>query len=173
MAVRAIYPHSLLITGDAIPRACAYHLHTARTWKIDDRAHWTDMLRGDNPDPYDCISVHVYPLYDHAYFPEKVRLRELLHVCNEAAQSAGKPLFLGEFGASRELGEEMERAFFLAFLGAIEDLEIPLAAAWVYDFPHQKATYSVTETNERAYMLDALREANRKIRQALVKMPQE
>lgn len=162
-AVRAIDPHRLLGTGDAIPRSSAYHLKTSGEWTADTRAEWTDMLRRDNLDPFGCISIHAYPLYDRTYFPEKADLHELLRVCNNTAQAAGKPLFLGEFGASHELDETEERKFFQTFLDAIEELNIPLAAAWVYDFPQQKLTYSITATNKRAYMLEALRDANQRI----------
>jgi hypothetical protein len=159
-AVRAIDPHRLLITGDALPRACAHHLQTERVWEKDTRQQWTHMLLRSSPDPFDCVSVHVYPRRDGEYFPEQVSLRTLIGVCRDTAATVSKPLFVGEFGACRQLGAEQARARFHELLDAIVELEIPLAALWVYDLPHQDKTCNVTSDNDHAYMLDALRAAN-------------
>jgi cellulase (glycosyl hydrolase family 5) len=159
-AVRALDPHRLLITGDALPRACAHHLQTERAWKKDTRRQWTRMLLRSSPDRFGCVSIHVYPQRDGEYFPEQVGLRTLLGVCHDAAATAGKPLFVGEFGACRELGQEQARARLDELLDALLQLKIPLAALWVYDLPHQDKTCNVTADNDRAYMLDALRAAN-------------
>jgi len=165
-AVRAIDPHRLLLTGDALPRSCSYHLHTERAWKKDTREQFTSMLLRDNPDPFDGVSVHVYPLREGEFFPEKVGVGELIRVCRDAAAGASKPLFVGEFGASREKGSERERADFLKLLNAIVELKVPLAAVWVYDLPHQDKTWNITAENDRAYMLDAVKDANQAITQA-------
>jgi len=41
---------------------------------------------------------------------------------------------------------------------------VPLAALWVYDFSGQDADWNVTATNGRAYQLEAVAEANARLR---------
>ncbi len=41
---------------------------------------------------------------------------------------------------------------------------MPLAALWVYDFSGQDADWNVTATNGRAYQLEAVAEANARLR---------
>jgi hypothetical protein len=48
----------------------------------------------------------------------------------------------------------------------MEKAEVPLAALWVYDFPGQNDTWNVTATNDRTYQLQAIAEANARIRHA-------
>ncbi len=39
-----------------------------------------------------------------------------------------------------------------------------MVALWNFDFEHPgQVLYNITETNHRAYMLDALKDANRKL----------
>ena len=85
--VRKHDPHRMISTGNSIPRPSAWHQMHEGTWTKDSPEQFAEMLRGDNPDPVDTISVHVY---DDA----ADRLAEAL----KAAKRAGKPLFVGEFG---------------------------------------------------------------------------
>ncbi len=57
------------------------------------------------------------------------------------------------------------RRRFERILSAIEKADVPLAALWVYDFKGQGKTWNVTSDNPRAWQLDALAEANRRIRE--------
>ena len=42
--------------------------------------------------------------------------------------------------------------------------EVPLSALWNFDFKHVDQTlFNITEDNHRAYMLDALQQANREL----------
>jgi endo-1,4-beta-mannosidase len=161
--VRQIDPYRVLVTGDALPRCCAYHLHTKRAWDHDTPAQWAAMLLRDNPDPFDTLSIHIYPLNDREYFEPRASLPDLLRVCQDVATAAGKPLFVGEFGASRELGADRARHYVAGMLDAIVDLRIPLAALWVYDLPSQDDSYNVTPGNDRAWMLDAIGQTNRRM----------
>lgn len=163
-AVRRIDAHRLLITGDSIPRPFAYHLMTGQKWERDTPAQTAAMLLRDNADPYDGLSIHLYPNRDHEFFEPPAPLRELLRMCHETGIAAGKPLFVGEFGASDEMGPEQVRVYVRQMLETIVELRIPLAALWVYDLPQQDGTYNVTAENHRSWMLDAVAEANRRMR---------
>jgi hypothetical protein len=58
-------------------------------------------------------------------------------------------------------------------LSVIEKQQVPLTALWVYDFPWQGQGHdpycNVTASNARAYQLQAIAEANARIRAALAK----
>ena len=161
--VRRLDPHRLLITGDSIPRPYAYHLMEAPRWTRDTPEQTKAMLLRDNADPYDTISIHYYPTKDHEFFDPPASLHDLLRLCQETAAGAGKPLFVGEFGASEEIGPDKVRDRVTAILNSIVELHVPLAALWVFDLPMQDGSYNVTTQNNRAWMLDAIGEADRRL----------
>ncbi|HSW46801.1 MAG TPA: cellulase family glycosylhydrolase [Phycisphaerae bacterium] len=161
--VRTIDPDRLLVTGDSLPRRSAYHLMTRRNWERDTQAQFAAMLLRDNPDPYDTLSGHLYPQEDREFFPERASLKELLSVCQDVATASGKPFFLGEFGDTRERGLDKSAEAIRELLDAVVSLRIPLSAVWVYDLSLQKDTYSITADNEGAWVLDAIRQANRRL----------
>jgi hypothetical protein len=55
---------------------------------------------------------------------------------------------------------------FSTTVSVIENGQVPLAALWVYDHGGQDE-WSVSATNARAYQLEALAEANERIRAAM------
>ena len=75
-------------------------------------------------------------------------------VMMDAARQSGKPLFIGEFGY--EHGQDG----FAELLNVIRKSRVPLSALWVFDLRQQENNWSVTISNERAYMLRAISEAN-------------
>ena len=80
---------------------------------------------------------------------------------------AGKPLFIGEFGpAPKEKALEEEQRQFELVLDLLVTHEVPLSALWNFDFENPgQVLYNITERKPttRAYMLDALQKANRKM----------
>lgn len=142
--VRKYDKSRVIFSGNSIPRTSAWHQKAERSWKKDSPAQFQEMLRADNPDPLDTLTVHAYEDDDFARLPDAAR----------AAQAARKPLFVGEFGVSGPRTPESERRF-AAQLAALRQNRVPLAALWVYDFKHQPEL-SVTATNERAWQLKAL-----------------
>jgi hypothetical protein len=46
---------------------------------------------------------------------------------------------------------------------ALLDNEVPLCALWVFDFSTFDGTWNVTQSNSRAYQLEAIAAANRKL----------
>jgi hypothetical protein len=93
-----------------------------------------------------------------------------IHEAAAAAARARKPLFVGEFGAPGP-AEKSEKEF-RSLLSTIEEALVPLAALWVYDFKGQDASWNVTATNERAYQLQAISEANARLRADLARRTQ-
>ncbi len=79
----------------------------------------------------------------------------------ELARKLNKPIFIGEFGAPGETPEAATTCRRL--MEAIIDHDIPLAALWVFDYPRQQ-DFNVTVDNARAWQLELITEANRRLR---------
>ena len=167
-AVRQHDPHRLITTGNSIPRPTAHHQRTELQWATDTRDEFIAMLIDSNPDPMGLISIHLYPGGKEKRFEQNhTTYAQILDACHTAALRAGKCLFVGEFGAGDVEGgggPDRVRRENLSLLNAIERSRVPLAALWVFDFAHQGDSFSVTPTNDRKYLLDALEGANERIR---------
>ncbi|MEN8254897.1 MAG: cellulase family glycosylhydrolase [Verrucomicrobiota bacterium] len=166
--VRSIDPTRPVFSGDVMPRPFAYHNWSEASWGTDSREEWSEIFRKDNA-AMDTLSAHLY-YYEQAeesrdagfmeYGPE-----EQLPFLMEIARASGKPLFIGEFGpAPKEKTREEERRQFEFLLNLIVENEVPVSALWNFDFEHiNQVHFNIVESNHRAYMLDALRDANRKM----------
>jgi hypothetical protein len=164
--VRIHDPYRFISSGNSRLRPSAWHQWKQKSWTQDDEAQYAERLMLDNPDPVNVLSLHVYEAVEKR-FARTVGVSEFLRVTTEAARRAGKPVFVGEFGAQRvKPGEsdEVLRERFGRILGAIEENRVPIAALWVFDFTGQRTTWNVTASNARAWQLDAIAEANRRIR---------
>ena len=163
--VRAIDPHRAIFSGNSIPRPYAYHNWTENSWTRDTPEQYTQMLLRDNPDPIDTLTIHLYARKQKEYFADQqAGLADIVRVSMAAATGAGKPLFIGEFGAGRDQWEaDGERARVEELIGIIESQRVPLAAVWVFDLRHQEGTHNITPDNERAYILDLVAQANTRI----------
>lgn len=152
-------------SGASLPRPAAEHLRTEKVWTQDSRDEFKRNLISIHPAPMDLVSVHMYP-FDKKRFDETVTYEGILRQCMAACASAGMALFVGEFGASTgdSAGDEQAKAEFVEMVSAIEAAAVPLAAVWVFDFPHQDTTCNITRTNKRAYMLDIISKANSRLR---------
>ncbi len=169
--VRKHDPHRMIGTGHSIPRPAAYHLRTEGTWDRDSVDQFKQELLVQNPDPYDSISIHLYPhVFEDRYFDqEHTTFEDVLLPIIEVARETGKTIFVGEFGAhdderaTREEAREHNEMLFEVLL----ELEIPLANYWVYDFEQQEHFINVTSDNHRSYVLDMLRDANEILRERM------
>jgi len=149
-AVRKHDPDRLIFTGDSFPRLSAWHQEKEGSWKHDSMEQFAEMLTRANPDPISGISLHAYEYDD-----------QRLDVAMAVARKLNKPVFVGEFGAQHETPEQIAKCRRL--LKTIIDHEIPLAALWVFDHA-QQADFNVTADNGRAWQLDMVAEANRKLK---------
>jgi len=160
---RSLDPDRLLVTGNALPRASAYHNTHEKSWKPDSPAQFENILLRDNPDPFNTLCVHVYPREKEKeiYPGGATNLPALVATLQSLARKAQKPLFIGEFGAPSTMSPTEESARFEELVTAIESNAVPLSAVWVFDHAHQDKEWNVTFTNRRAYMLHRIGAVNR------------
>ncbi len=164
--VRRLDKDRILISGNSMPRPSAWHQKKEHSWTQDSEEQYAEMLTGDSPDPMNTLCVHLYGAAEKR-FNRTVTPEERLRVSMAIAAKARKPLFVGEFGAGEELGHDQARKDFEQMLSALEKTRVPLAALWVFDFAGQDGTWNVTAANSRSYQLDAIAEANQRIRKGL------
>ena len=163
--VRKFDPTRVIFSGNSIPRASAWHNVKEKKWTADTEAQFDEMLRRDNPDPMNTITVHLYPEKKGAYSGGAKTIAEAVAVANRHARQAGKPLFLGEFGVALQAGpREQQQAIFQEFLDGIVQERVPLAAFWVFDLGSQDKDWNVTFVNDRAWMIERTTQANERLR---------
>lgn len=152
-----------ITTGNAVPRPAAWHNLHEKTWKADTAAQFGEMLLRDNPDPFNTICIHLYPNQKHRYSGGTTNYQAAVALAQHYAQQADKPLFIGEFGVSTDqLPAEQHRVMFAEMLEAIAREHVSLAAFWVFDLANQHDC-TITFTNQRAWMLDLVQQANVKL----------
>jgi len=157
--VRKFDKNRILVTGNAVPHRFAYHATTENSWKEDTRKQFNEILLRDNPDPFNTISVHVYPVKDKKYVGRAKNVEEVIKFSQELALSAKKPLFIGEFGVPNSYSNEVQSVY-KRMIKAIKKNKVPLSALWVYDFSKQDKEWNITFDNNRKYMLQIISEAN-------------
>ena len=150
LEVRKYDSFRVIISGNAFPRASAWHQAKEGSWKQDTREQFAEMLAADNPSPLNTLCVRGYDL-----IADIGRLDQAMTV----AKSAKKPLFIGEFGVPGATTAESKTRF-EAILTAIETHRVPLAALWVFDFDAQALEWNVNATNNRNWQLDSIQQAN-------------
>ena len=152
----------IIVTGNSFPRPSAWHQMTERSWAQDSREQYEQMLLGDNPHQVDTLCVHMYNDMP-TRFGKQITFDELLRVTMGISRKAGKPLFVGEFGAPRQDDPQATKKQFSEMMSALEKHEVPLSALWVYDYKPQDRDWNITTTNDRSWMLTAIAEANRRV----------
>lgn len=159
--VRKWDPTRLIVSGNAIPRNSAWHNSEESSWTNDDAKQYAEILRRDNPDPMDGISVHIYP--SESYPAGVTNLAEIIQLTARIAVAAKKPLFIGEFGVGRDAGPiEVQKRRLNETLVALKKFNVPLAALWVFDLPDQEKDWNISFHNDRAPLLHMVAEANRR-----------
>ena len=148
--VRKHDPRRLIFTGDSFPRLSAWHQEHQNKWTHDTMEQFAEMLTKANPDPISGIGLHAYEDDDQRFAKAM-----------EVSRTMNKPLFVGEFGAQGRTPEQGAKCKRL--LNAVLAHEIPLAALWVFDLKSQP-DFTVTADNDRAWQLELIAEANKKLR---------
>jgi len=162
--VRQWDPSRIILSGNAIPRPSAWHNVHEGSWTPDTADQFAGILARDNPDPLDTICVHIYPEAKGRYAGGATSLSQVIGLARQRATAVGKPLFIGEFGVGRDAGNrEAQQAVLQQFLDALVQQQVALAAFWVFDLDQQERDWNVSFENDRAYMIDMVRQANRRL----------
>lgn len=163
--VRKIDPSRVIFSGNSIPRVSAWHNFHEKSWTADTEAQFGEILLRDNPDPVSAVTIHLYRDAKGKYPGGAASIDEAIALAARFAARAGKPLFIGEFGAERATGpREAQQALFEEFLRAIEKHRVPLAAFWVFDLAGQDKDWNVTFGSDRAFMIELVSKANERLR---------
>jgi len=167
--VRRLDPGRLVISGNALARVSAWHNTHETNWVADTVEQFREILRRDNADPFNAISVHVYP--DDKLPAGAKSIPELLKILDAEAASIHKLLFIGEFGISRRRAGSFneQKKQFAELLAAIEQSDVPLSAFWVFDLPEQNGEWNITADNDGAILLKMVSDANRRTKRAELK----
>jgi len=164
--VRKVDKIRLLSTGNSIPRPSAYNLAFYKKWAKDTKEQFKFMLSLLNPEPYNLISVHLYPHHLGKYF-NLYNFNELIEFLNITAKELGKILFIGEFGVCRKNKYIQslinEKKLFFSIINAIYAKNIYLSAIWVYDRVKKSDPCNITFYNDRKYQLEYISKLNLKL----------
>jgi hypothetical protein len=165
----------MIVSGNSIPRSCAWHNTAEGSWGADTRAQFTEILLRDNPDPLNTLGVHIYAKTEKDFFADgKVTMSGLMQAIQEIGVAAKKPVFLGEFGTASYLDPQCtqpnpdEHAQMVEIIAAIEDNKIPLSGVWNFDRDMYDPSYNITADNARGYQLDLIAAANVRIKNQLL-----
>lgn len=145
--IKSLDPHRMVSSGYSFPRAAAVHLMRhpgfapgGPDWTADSMDEFRRYLLMVS-DPFDIISVHIYPdAEDDRYGRPPGHQYELAADAARAAKIAGKKLFIGEFG------DKGATEFMWGLLDEVVRQEIDYAAVWVWEF-YQTSTYRTYDTD--------------------------
>jgi hypothetical protein len=152
----------LITSGNSIPRSAAYNMKNYGTWTADTEDEMAETLKWHNPDPVDCISVHIYE-EDKNIFEKGNTFEKLIKVLKGTSDKQGKALFIGEFGGDEStFGDEKLKSNFYRIMDSIVENKVQLGAVWTMRDP-KNIKDNILPDNSRAYMLEALKEYNAKI----------
>jgi hypothetical protein len=149
---------TIISTGHAIPRRCAYHLQRSyhapqRDWSPDTKAQFGENLRA-TCGCCELCSIHFYAGSGGRWGTTTPNSTEPLLVAHEAVKetgSANKTLYLGEFGEASP--GVAPHDFSLDVLRTVNATGIRLATIWVWEFYQSSATemapYSISPSMPR------------------------
>jgi hypothetical protein len=146
--IRRLDPDHPISSGLAMPRGNAWHMRERPEWSPQGPS-WTQDSIGEFHDILahmhqgsDIISVHLYNgnQDNERYGITGHSSAEYITVMKQAADRAGKPLFLGEFGDQdpyvyniHSRSEDLSAMFSHNVLAKVESLRIPYSALWLWE----------------------------------------
>jgi len=158
--IREVDPNHLIATGNSAPRPAAQHMRHQKgkmDWTADSLDELTTYMRDTNPDPIDFISIHFYSGHDNMRLGNKDELSaKALVALKQAADRAGKPLYIGETGDAYE--KRPETPFLADVLKMARRLNIPLTLVWQWDSPGDANDVNPTRTPAAVEMMERTNE---------------
>ena len=158
--VRELDKDRIVVTGDSIARAQAWHNRNEDRWGQDTRQQWLEQFRVDTPECYETVSFHLYAEADGKYFEgENLPLEQFVLAVAETCRSQGKAIWCGELGMPGTDGKSKE--VFNRMIKSVEDNQIDLSAVWNFiPSGRYQADWDIFPEGERNYMLEAIKELN-------------
>jgi hypothetical protein len=155
--IRSLDDKRKISSGFTIPRPQAEHLRARPQWSAGG-PDWTFDTREqfmknivDLHREVDIVSVHLYGGDRNKRFGSDDVL-DLLAQAKRAADAAGKPLFVGEFG-DRARGAAGADNHTSRMARKVIELKIPYAAVWVWEY-YQRNTYTTHDTTPSEHSLE-------------------
>jgi hypothetical protein len=160
--VRAIDPDRIIVTGDSIARAHAWHNRNEDRWGLDSRSQWMERFAADTPECFEVASFHLYEEADNAYFKgETPPLEQVVTVAVDECRRVGRPVWCGELGMPGT--DAHAREVFFRMMQAVEENGIELSAIWNFAPSGSYQTdWDILPGGERTYMLEAVRDLNQR-----------
>ena len=158
--VRAIDPHRIIVTGDSIARAHAWHNRNQDAWGQDSRDQWLRQFRADTPECYETVSFHLYDEADEKYFSgENLTIEKFVEAVVKDCRRNNKAVWCGELGMPG-YDKNAEKMFF-RMLNSVEKNGIDISAIWNF-IPSGKyqGDWDILPSGERSYMLEAVKKLN-------------
>jgi hypothetical protein len=150
--IKKLDPSHRVSSGYSLPRSSAMHLvrHPEFAlgridWSQDTAEEFKNCLIAIHQ-PFDIVSIHVYPTHEVAH-PVRGPSFDTIEEAAIAARSAGKPLFVGEFGDT----ESAPSPFMTHILSQLVRDRIEYAALWIWEY-YTRPIYKADPRNrEPAY----------------------
>ncbi len=160
--IRSLDPDRIIMTGDSIARAHAWHNRNKDAWGQDTRAQWHEIFRADTPDCYKVTSFHIYAEADKGYYKDDVlTLEEFVADVIELCRKDGQLIWCGELGMPGT--DDDAREMFFRMMHTMEVNEVDISAIWNFKLRGTaQAEWDISPDNERAYMLDAVKDLNKR-----------
>jgi len=158
--VREIDPARIIVTGDSIARPSAWHNRNEDRWAQDSKAQWTEVFLADTPDCYEVASFHLYAEAEKSYFKKKdLPMEDFVTEAVGISRSDNKVIWCGELGMPGT--DKASREMFFRMMHAVEKNTIEISAIWNFKPTGSfQSDWDISPTNERAYMLDAVKALN-------------
>ena len=150
-----------VFTGDAIIRSTAYNNRYKRTWDKDSAEESKIMLREDNPDPIDTITIHAYKDAMLA-FKWTGGISESFQFAKAVSDSVGKPIFVGEWGIPNSMEDPENIRYMEEIVSAMKAAKIQLSAVWVFGLKDHSTgqKWDISQDGDRNIYFKKLRELN-------------
>lgn len=161
-SVRAVDSWRFICSGDSRPRQSAYNNWKYHVWQTDTRAEIVQVLPVDNPAPINTASLHIYQPSDPYFADDPVRIEPVtgdyeafLNFFRDEALSLGRPMMVGEWGATGDGTSPDEKTTFNRFLQALIDTEVQMSLLWDFDNRNtgQIDTFWVNPGTDKEYQL--------------------
>ena len=157
--IRKIDKDRIIVTGDSIPRAQAWHNRNEDSWDQDTMQQWIELFQADTPNCYEVVSFHLYEQADIDYFKDKVSLEQVVSTITQICRNNKKVIWCGELGMPGK--DEKARELFFRMMKTVENNNIELSAIWNFILTGRyQPDWDILPQGKRTYMLDAVKELN-------------